>query len=254
MGETIRIAAAQTPEFRGCIDAALSYAAQVFVDAATENVRLLCFPEGFLQGYFLEESAARAVALGLSSPEFSAILQRFPKSEMVIVMGMIEVEEGRLYNTAIIVQNQIIVARYRKAHLLRRESFFTAGTDAVIGSVDGLRFGVNICFDTNFPEAALKIAERGASLIVCPTNNMLPQSKAIEFRDVHNPVRGERCRESGLWLISADVTGQRGDQIGLGPTAVLNPAGDVMAQLPLHEPGLLIYDIPVSETKVHRHV
>lgn len=253
MEETIRIAAAQTPEFRGCIDAALSYAAQVFVEAVSQNVRLLCFPEGFLQGYFLEETAACAVALDRSSADFATILQRFPQSEMVIVMGMIEVEAGQLYNTAIIVQNQIVVAHYRKAHLLRKESFFKAGTDTVAVSVDGLRFGVNICFDTNFPEAAQKIAERGASLIVCPTNNMLPQPKALEFRDMHNAVRGERCRESGLWLISADVTGQRGDHVGLGPTAVLNPAGDVVAQLPLNKPGLLIYDIPVSETMGHHH-
>jgi predicted amidohydrolase len=251
MGNTVRIAAAQTPEFRGHIDEAVSHATQVFVQAARENVRLLCFPEGFLQGYFLDENLARAIALDLSSPEFAAVLQRFPQSEMVIVMGMIEVEAGQLYNTAIIVQNQIVVAHYRKAHLLKKESFFKAGTDTVTVSVDGLRFGVNICFDTNFPEAARKIAQAGASLIVCPTNNMLPQPKAVEFRDVHNAVRGERCRESGLWLISADITGQRGDHVGLGPTAVLNPGGDVVAQLPLNEPGILIYDMPVTETVVH---
>lgn len=253
MEKTVRIAAAQTPEFRGSIDAALSYAMEVFVEATRKDVRLLCFPEGFLQGYFLDENAARTVALDRSSAGFATILQEFPRSEMAVVMGMIEIEAGQLYNTAIIVQNQSVVAHYRKKHLLRKENFFTAGIDSVTASVDGLRFGINICFDTNFPEAARKIAEDGASLIVCPTNNMLPQSKAMEFRDVHNAVRGERCRESGLWLISADVTGRRGDNIGLGPTAVLNPAGNVVAQLPLHEPGLLIYDIPINETVVHHH-
>ncbi len=49
---------------------------------------------------------------------------------------------------------------------------------------------------------------------------------------MHNSVRGERCRETGLWLVSADVTGERDGRISLGPTAVPNPAGEVVAQLP----------------------
>lgn len=246
MGKTVRIAAAQTLEFRENIGAALSYAIDVFVEAARHGVQLLCFPEGFLQGYLLDEKTARAVALDVSSDDFASTLERFPQSEMVIVMGMIEIDAGELYNTAVIVQNRTLIGRYRKSHLLKQEAFYKAGSGAVTASVDGLRFGVNICFDTNFPEAAGQLAEHGASLIVCPANNMLPRARALEFRDVHNVARGERCKESGLWLISADVTGQRDDHIGWGPTAVLNPTGEVVVQLPLDRPGLLIYDLPIT--------
>jgi predicted amidohydrolase len=72
---------------------------------------------------------------------------------------------------------------------------------------------------------------------------MMPRANAEKFRDMHNAARGERCRETGLWLISADVTGERDGRISWGPTAVLNPAGEVEAQLPLESPGLLIFDI-----------
>ncbi|MGO7594164.1 hypothetical protein AB9E13_34105, partial [Rhizobium leguminosarum] len=57
-----------------------------------------------------------------------------------------------------------------------------------------------------------------------------------------NAVRGERCRETGLWLISSDVTGERDGRVAWGPTAVLNPEGQVVAQLPLEEPGLQVSD------------
>jgi predicted amidohydrolase len=110
--------------------------------------------------------------------------------------------------------------------------------------VEGLRFGINICYDTNFPAAARKLAELGAALIVCPANNMHHRKTAEALKDVHNSVRGERCRETGLWLVSADVTGARDGRISWGPTAVLNPAGEVVAQLPLEKPGLLLFDIP----------
>jgi predicted amidohydrolase len=73
---------------------------------------------------------------------------------------------------------------------------------------------------------------------------MMPLEKAAAFRDVHNAVRGQRCRDTGLWLVSADVTGERDRRVALGPTAVLGPDGMVAAQLPLGRPGLLVFDLP----------
>jgi predicted amidohydrolase len=242
--KTVRIAAAQTVEFREDIEAALGCLADIAARAEAEGAALLCFPEGFLQGYLTEETPARRNALDLASPLFEALLNRFPKTGPTIVMGLIEVEDGRLFNTAVVVDRGILVGRYRKAHLLGGEQIFGAGNDSPIFDVAGLRFGINICYDTNFPEAARKVADLGGALIVCPANNMHARKTAEAFKDVHNAVRGERCRETGLWLVSADVTGERDGRISWGPTAVLNPAGEIVAQLPLEKAGLLIFDIP----------
>ena len=242
--KTVRIAAAQTAEFREDIEAALGCLADIAARAEAEGAALLCFPEGFLQGYLTDETPARRNALDLTSPAFEAVLNRLPKTAPMIVMGLIEVEDGRLFNTAIVVDRGVLVGRYRKAHLLGGERIFDAGCDSPIFDIAGLRFGINICYDTNFPEAARKVADLGAALIVCPANNMHSRKTAEAFKDVHNAVRGERCRETGLWLVSADVTGERDGRISWGPTAVLNPAGEIVAQLPLEEAGLLIFDIP----------
>jgi predicted amidohydrolase len=164
----------------------------------------------------------------------------------MIVIGLIEVEEGRLFNTAIVVDRGVLIGRYRKMHLLSGEHIFDAGGDSRVFDVDGLRFGINVCYDTNFPESAQKVADLGASLIVSPANNMHHPKTAEAFKNVHNSVRGDRCRETGLWLVSADVTGERDGRISWGPTAVLNPAGEVVAQLPLEKTGLLIVDIPAG--------
>jgi hypothetical protein len=50
------------------------------------------------------------------------------------------------------------------------------------------------------------------------------------LKEVHNSVRGERCRETGLYLASADVTGERVGRIFSRSTAVLNPAAEAVAQ------------------------
>lgn len=243
--KTVRIAAAQTPEFREDLAAALHWAVEVAARAQDAGAALLCFPEGFLQGYLTDETPARRNALDLASPAFAAVLSRLPKAGPMIVMGLIEVENGALFNTAVVVDRGALVGRYRKTHLLGGEGLFAPGTDSPVFEVaGGLRFGINICYDSNFPQAAHKAAAQGASLIVCPANNMLPRKTAETWKHAHNAVRGERCRETGLWMVSADVVGEREGRIAWGPTAVLDPAGEVVAQLPLGAPGLLVFDIP----------
>lgn len=241
---TVRIAAAQTIEYLEDIEAALICLTGLTARAKAQGAALLCLPECFLQGYLTDEQAARRNALDLASAAFERVLKRLPPDGPMLVLGMIETDNGRLFNTAIVVDRGVLVGRYRKRHLHGGERIFDAGNDSPVFAVAGLRFGVNICYDTNFPAAARTIADRRATLIVCPTNNMLSVKKAEAYRDRHNVIRGERCRETGLWLISVDVTGTRGDRISYGPTAVLDPAGRVVAQLPLGEPGLLVFDIP----------
>jgi predicted amidohydrolase len=164
--KTVRIAAAQTAEYREDVDAALNCVEDVAARAETEGASLLCFPEGFLQGYLTDEKSARRNALDLTSHAFDAVLNRLPKTGPMIVMGLIEAEKGRLYNTAIVVDRGAVIGRYRKAHLLGSEQIFAAGSDNDVFEIAGLRFGINICYDTNFAEAASKVAKLGASLIV----------------------------------------------------------------------------------------
>ena len=198
--KTARIATAQTPEFRDDVFAALSHLHEVSASAAAQDVSLLVFPEGYLQGYILKEQDARRVAIDLSSSIFQSLLSRFPKSGPMIVVGLIEIDDGKLFNTAIVVRRGKLIGRYRKMHLLAAESAFSPGSENPIFEIDGLRFGINICYDTNFPETAQMVAETGASLIVCCANNMMSRNKADAFRAVHNEERANRCRETGLWL------------------------------------------------------
>ena len=192
----------------------------------------------------MDEQDIRRAALNLLSPAFGHVLTQFPTSGPVIVMGLIEEEAGSFFNTAIVVKARRLIGRYRKKHLLAAERGYTPGNDCPIFEVDGLRFGISICYDTNFPETAHGIADAGGSLIVCCANNMLPRAKAEIYRDIHNAERAKRCRETGLWLASSDVTGQRGDMVSWGPSAIITPAGEIAAQLPLDEAGLLTFDVP----------
>ncbi len=240
----MRIAAAQTPEFLEDVPSALSYLAEVMERAHFEEVSLLCLPEAYLQGYITDGEVARRIALDLRSPQFANLLDQLPESAPTTVVGLIEAEGDNLYNTAVVISHRSVAGHYRKRHLLAGERCFQPGGEVRTFDAEGLRFGINICFDTNFAEAALSVAQQGASLLLCPANNMMRREAAIEWKDKHNAVRRERCRETGLWLMSADVTGARDGRVAWGPTAILNPSGQVIAQLPLDAPGLLVFEMP----------
>jgi predicted amidohydrolase len=241
----VRIASAQTPDFRDDVPAALDHLVAVAAEAEAAGAALVAFPEGYLQGYLLADADVRRVALDLASCAFDAVLARFPRTGPTIVVGLIERADGRFFNTAIVVRRGTLIGRYRKMHLLAAERAFTPGTEVPVFTADGLRFAIAICYDTNFPAAARRAAAAGAVLLVCCANNMMAPGQAETYRDVHNRVRADRCRETGLWLVSSDVAGARDGKVSLGPSAVLAPTGAVVAELPLGRPGLLCYDLPV---------
>jgi predicted amidohydrolase len=144
--KTVRIAAAHTVEFREDIEAALKCVADVAARAKAEGASLLCFPEGFLQGYLTDETLARRNALDLASLAFEAVLDRLPKTGPMIVMGLIEAKEGRLLNTAIVVDEGVLIGPHRKAPLAS-EQIFDAEGDSHVFEISRLRFGINICYE-----------------------------------------------------------------------------------------------------------
>ena len=110
--------------------------------------------------------------------------------------------------------------------------------------LNGVTCGINICFDTNFADAAAPLAAHGARLMLGPSQNMMKRGAAEEWKLLHNRIRAERVRETGMWLVSADVTGARDElRVAYGPTSVMNPEAEVVAQVPLMATGMVLAEI-----------
>ena len=107
----------------------------------------------------------------------------------------------------------------------------------------GTRFDINICNDLNYAQPASAVALAGARLLVCPANNMMRREVVEAWKTRHNSVRAEWARQTGMWLLSSAVTGQRDDRVSYGPTAVIDPDGCIRRQLPLLTSGILIFDM-----------
>jgi predicted amidohydrolase len=230
----MRVGVCQTPEIMGDVEAALRLVGE-FAEQA-DGVDLLVFPECFLQGYTVTAEHVRTFAMRFEDVRLSV--------RPTVVLGMIERRGDRFSNTAAVVRGGRVVGAYRKTFLTRGESVFTAGDGYPVFDCAGVRFGINICFDGQYPHAAAAVARQDARLLVFPAQNMMRRADAYRWQHKHNELRRKRVRETGLWLASADVTGTRGDtHLGLGPTCVINPAGEVVASVPPGTVGMAVATI-----------
>jgi predicted amidohydrolase len=124
------------------------------------------------------------------------------------------------------------------------ERLFQAGDAYPTFQLNGVTYGINICYDTNFPEAAKAVAEQGSRVLLVPSQNMMTLQAAETWKCRHNAIRAERVSETGMWLVSADVTGARDDShVAYGPTSVMNPEAEVVAQVPTMAVGMVVASI-----------
>jgi len=250
----MRIGACQTPEIRGDIDAAVAVMQDFAGRADASGVDLLLFPECLLQGYFVTKEHLGGQALEIDSPRFGSVLSSLARLPQTLVFGMIERAGGSYYNTAVVIAGGRLVSRYRKTFLTSGEALFTAGHSYPVFDCAGVRLGINICYDTQHPQAAAAVAATGAQALLVPAQNMMRREKAFWWQTRHNEIRAHRARETGMWIASADVTGERdGTHIGLGPTGFLNPAGEVLSQVPAGVTDMATTDInPPRQPKANK--
>jgi len=238
-----KVAVCHVPDIRADIENSFTWIKQFAKQAEERKASIVCFPECFLQGYLTDKCLANEYALNLKSFTFKILLNQLTMYDPTIIFGLIEEEDENLYNTAVVIKNGELLGRYRKTHLLDGERIFTAGSEYPVFQIDRLKFGVNICYDTQFPDATENIARQGASLIFCPANNMMRYEMAEKYKHLHHKIRIERAVENKVWLMSSDVTGERDGRISYGPTSAINPAGRVVSQVPLMETGMITVDM-----------
>lgn len=242
----MRIATCQLHEVLGDMDRAVSVLRTQALAAADGGAELVCFPEGFLQGYELRAGHVTHAALDLDSAAFRVLLRQFASIDPVIVVGLIERSGDHHFNTAVAIRRGAVLTRYRKTDLLPAEKdMFTAGDGPVVFDVSGVRIGLAICHDLTSPDFARRMAHQQAQVLVCPCNNMLPREVAEQWKDRHGVLRSERAREHGLWVVTSEVTGERDGWIACAPTAIIDSKGSVVAQVPKLEEGRVWADVTV---------
>jgi predicted amidohydrolase len=164
----------------------------------------------------------------------------------------------RTYNTSLIFgRDGALAARYRKIHLYDveipgrvsyQESRTVApGSDVVTAHVDGVPFGLSICYDLRFPELYRRLAVDGATVLVVPAAFMMHTG-----RDHWEVLLRARAIENQCYVLAA---GQIGDheprRTCFGRSMIIDPWGTVVAQAP-DTVGITVADLDLERLSLVR--
>jgi len=200
-------------------------------EAAAAGARLVVLPELSDSGYVFSDSGE---ARSLASPAASCVTLREWRSlaaghDLVIAGGFCELgSDGKLYNSAAIVDASGARAVYRKAHLWDGEKkIFTPGDGAppVVALPFG-NVGLMICYDLEFPEWVRLAALSGADLIAAPVNWPASASPAPPGERPGEVVCAQAAAWSnGVYIAVADRCGTERGAGWVGGSVIIGRGG-----------------------------
>ena len=243
-----RIACAQIAPTLGAVAANIELSAGAIADAVAQGADVVVLPELATSGYmFADADEARSAALRPTDPVFDA--WHSAAGGAVVVGGFCELgEDGLLYNSAVALDRDGVIATYRKTHLWDREKLiFTRGAE--LPSVLRTRHGaiaVMVCYDLEFGEVTRRVAMDGAELIAAPVNwPLFPRPEGERPGEVITAMSTGRLNR--VVVAVCDRAGVERGQPWTEGSVIIDPDGWVVAGA---GPGaaLVIADVDLSRT------
>jgi predicted amidohydrolase len=213
--------------------------------ADRQGVDLAVFPESYLQGHAYDRSLIEERATPLDGPLLRDLLDRLSGISAMVILGLFERRSEMLFNSAVVIDRGRLLGVYAKAFPI--EDGCSPGTRFPVWNKGAWRFGINICNDTNHAEASERLVEQGANLICIPINNMLRPKKAALWRGRAVEALQARARQTGCWIVSADVAGQgRDGWFSYGCTMIIRPDGTIASRAEELVEDVAIFTLPLG--------
>jgi predicted amidohydrolase len=210
--------------------------------ADRQGVDLAIFPESYLQGHSYDRAVIERLALPLDGAVFGKLLDSLSDISATAVLGFFERREGRVLNSAVVIQGGRLLGVYAKTFPL--EDGCEPGTHYPVWDKGPWRFGINICNDSNYEEAAEPLTRQGSNLICVLINNMLRPEKADIWRMRAPDNLRARARQTGCWIATADVTGPgRDGRLSYGCTLIIRPDGSIASRAAELAEDVAIFDL-----------
>ena len=251
---SVRVACQQLAPRLGDLQRNRAASVAAIRDAVARGAELVVLPELVTSGYVFasrEEAASTAITSEDSLfAEWAAELSKVADGRGLAVGGFCERgDDGKLYDSAAVVDSSGVQAVYRKVHLWDREKLFFEPGDRPPPVVDAAvgRIGVLICYDLEFPEMARMLALAGAELIAVPTNWPLSEWPEGE----HPPEVGiamATARTNRVFIACCDRTGSERGQEWTAGTAIIDEAGWILATAG-EGPAVAEVDLRLARTK-----
>ncbi|MES5822172.1 carbon-nitrogen hydrolase family protein [Streptomyces sp. RG80] len=218
----MRTALLQSSGRPGSVEGNLKVLDEAAGRAAAAGAGLLAAPEMFLTGYAIGDDIAR-LAEPADGESADAVAEIAARHGIALVYGYPERSGDTVFNSAqLISATGDRLANYRKTHLFGcfERDHFTPGEQPVVqAELNGVRVGLMICYDVEFPENVRAHALAGSDLLVVPTAQMHP------FQFVAESMIPVRAFENQMYVAYVNRVGQEGEFEFVGLSTLAGPDG-----------------------------
>jgi N-carbamoylputrescine amidase len=223
-------------------------AMQPWIKASGEaGAAVVCFPEMNITGY----SNLREIkdsAEPVPGPISRHLSNLSKNHEITILAGILERDEtGRIFPSHLVIRPDGFVGVYRKLHIAPPEQEnFTPGDKIPVFGVNGLRFGIQLCYDAHFPELSTQMAIKGAELIFIPhaSPRGTPKDK---YRSWMRHLTA-RAFDNSLFIVACNQAGDNGKGLDFpGIAVIIGPSGEVIEKNLSGEESMVVLDLKAQD-------
>ncbi|MEM6748456.1 MAG: carbon-nitrogen hydrolase family protein [Pseudomonadota bacterium] len=197
----------------------------------------------------LEQTDVEEVAV------FSALSEELGATIIIGSMPVPVDGEDKVANTQFAFSGGQLLATYDKIHLFdvdlptgeswRESSLYRGGDEAVLIEAEGAHIGLSICYDLRFPHLYRGLAQEGAEILTIPAAFTVPTGKAH-----WEVLLRARAIETGSFVLAAAQGGTHEDgRVTYGHSLIISPWGEVLAEKPDDEPGVIAADLDLERCR-----
>jgi len=267
MARSITVAAAQTgPVLDDDLESMVGPACEMIDRAARRGADVICFPEVFMTPFFPNRliNDYDKFFLTLPDPRTDPIFERARRHSMAMVFPYAERDGSHHYNSAAVVDRQgRVVGTYRKTHIPAilpsqehggtgsyEKFYFTPGGSLPVFELDGIKVGVQICYDRKFPEGSRALVLGGAEILFMPICAATYGEQKLRAETWELPIQA-RAYENGVFVVAPNRAGEEHGRRHIGKSMIVSPVGaEVLCLGGSDEPDLLVATLDLEQVAV----
>jgi len=212
---------------------------------ATEaDADVVVFPELAITGYPPEDLVLRPSFVDDNLTALDALAANTAGGASIVV-GFVDRSERGIHNSAAVIGNGQVIARYHKIKLPNYGVFdeartFTPGDAACPIRLADSELGLSVCEDAWTPGPPFdEYARRKTPVILNINGSPFHRGKADERVEICR----ERALETGAWIVYVNAVGGQDELVFDGGSVVVRPDGSLAHHAAMFEEDLLVVDI-----------
>jgi predicted amidohydrolase len=212
--------------------------------AARKGIKLLCFPECSLTGYIrdFKQISRDEVSKALVFVHDVAL-----RNKVNVIVGTPSFETDKVFNSALVLLTDGKRLIYHKNNLTSfDEKYFTPGKGTLVFEIDGVKCGVLICRDQNYPFLAQEYGKVRVKVIFILAAHYYGSNESWLKSDKNKALPIARAVENNAFVFKANAVGSQGETVSLGGSLIVSPEGFVLAEADKRSETILDCEIATS--------